>query len=585
MAGVPIMGFGSETDEERRRREMGEQNLAANDASNAAYEAQVATAPPPPEPVLLAQAEPPKSARDAMGIPSLPPGAVVPLPGSSEPAPRSAGVKKPGTDTPIAPLPSNIQGGPSITQRGPGGTTVNLPLAAGADLEQSTSRGSTSRSQREVSKAEREAEKDQDSVRFEQVNNAEQKKQVLINQAKDDQIQQDALQAVAAAKEKDTNDRLNQYEAEVAKRQAIADATETEYKQRLVDWEQRDPKKAFWAKKDTGEKLTAGLSMLLGIVGGLKDGSNVGAERILKAIDADTARAKDVLGAKEKMVASTKGDVQTAKDDIKRHKDLIDLRSAVAKDRVVAEAEARAARLGIPKAEIVGNEGILAIKESAAADRLKLEQSRAATVQQEQGWSRATTNTGGGPAGQDKPLAKWSGAEKEAEGYAQRMASASGEMDKYKYSPADVQSLQNAALQEAVVPKGANAVLNRVIGQVFQRLSPEGKKRWLAEQEFARANLRRESGAAISIAETLSEIEQVGERPGDTGDTLAQKRQQRLMKLRATGISSGRPQYWEGVTKEQAAAPATVAPKEGDISKTPSGIPVIFRGGKWQAAN
>jgi hypothetical protein len=489
--------------------------------------------------------------------------AAAPKPGQAPPVP---GVGSPAQPTPVTPpaIPgSGTAAAPLITQRGPGGTSVQLPLTGGTELEQSTSRGSTTRSSRTVSKEERQAQADQEAVAREQVKNAEEKKKVLIDAAREEQTSKDALQAVAAAKQQDADQRLQAYEAEIKRRQSIADQTETEYKAQLQDFQQTDPRKRFWAKQDTGEKLTAGLSMLLGIVGGLKDGTNVGAERILKAIDADTARAREVLEAKERMVDRTRGDVTTAKNDIARHKDLIDLRSAVAKERVLAEADARAAKLGIPKAAIEGNEGILKIRESAAADRLKLEQSRATQVQNEQSWSRVSTNAGGGPAGQDKPLAKWSGAEKEAEGFAQRMHSAAQQMDQFKYNPRDLALIRREAGFEGSLGPKANAVRQFITGRLFEQLSPEGKKRWVAEQEFARANLRRESGAAISIGETLAETESVGERPGDTPETLGMKKQQRALKVRATGIASGRPTYWDGITRETATQAAVGAPPAG----------------------
>lgn len=397
---IPLPGM-SETDEERRRREEGEASLRATEESARLYAAQQASMPPEP-PMVAPPAPPPPPDTNALAIPKL--DKPIPMPGSSQRAP-DVHLNRPTGGGPVrAAAPPPAQGGPTITQRGPGGTSIEMPLGS-SDIDQSTSRGSKSTSKRGVSKAEREAEADLTGVRFDQVNNAEQQKQNLIDAAKADQVKQDALQVVAAAKEKDTNDRLAGYEAEIKRREAIANQTEAEYKAQLQDFQQTDPKKRFWAKQDTTEKVTAGLSMLLGIVGGLNDGSNVGAERILKAIDADTARAKDVLEAKERMVERTRGDVTTAKDDISRHKSLIDLRSAVAKERVVAEAEQRAARLGIPKAEVEGNAGMLLIRESAANDRLKLEKDRAAQVNYEQSWSRVTTNANGGLGPNGKPLA------------------------------------------------------------------------------------------------------------------------------------------------------------------------------------
>lgn len=492
--------------------------------------------------------------------------AAEPPPGpNAAPAPRAPGAPP----TPAA-IPNT---GATITQRGPGGTSVSLPLTGGSELDQRTSRGSRTETRREVTAAERAAQAQGEQVTREQVQNAEEKKNLLMEVAREEQANKDALAHVAATKEKDATDRMAAYEAEIARRQGIADQTETEYKAQLQDFQQTDPKKRFWSKQDTPAKLQAGLSMLLGVFGGLKDGSNVGAERIIKEIDADTQRTRDALEAKERMLDRARGDVRTAKDDIHRQKELIDLRSAVAKERVLAEADALGAKYGISKAEIEGNEGILKIRESAAADRLKLEQSRAATVQKEQSWSNVTTNAGGGPAGADKPLAKWSQGEKEAEGFASRMMKAHEDMGRFQYNARDVQMIKDAAWRESTLPKWMQATNDYVRGTFFQKLSPEGKKRFLAEQEFARSNLRKESGAQISMAETLSEIEGIGERPGDNADTRAMKNQQRLLKVRGTGIASGRPSYWDGVIREQATRQA------------PSANPQIEEAKAWLLAN
>ena len=548
--GTGGVGAPGETEEQRRRREAIEANAAAIDASDAAYQAQGPyQRPEPAVPAPIIDDTP-----DPMAVPKAPVGTVVPIldegPGLN--------LKRPGTDAPVRPKaapPPAAAPDPAVVTTRAGNVSVQTPLSPGADLSQTTSRGSKSVNQREVTKEEKAHQAEIATLEAKALERAE-----MIE--KERTARANAIAAVEATKAAELALELKNHEIVVNRRIAVADQADKETKAAYAQ-AHRNPKERFWADKTTGEKVTAGISLLLGIVGGLTDGSNVGAERIEAALKADEARHRQIVDDKEKILERSRGDVTATLAQLRSKKELIDWKYGSIRESIIADADARARRLGISEEDLLKNPGRQAVLDAAAARKQKYLESIAPTVQREQAWSKMSTSAdGGGPGGGvDKPPQKWNGEEKKAEGFAQRMAAAHGDMSKFQYSPSDVRAIQTAVLQEQIAPKGLNAGINFIRGDVFKRLSPEGKKRFLAEQEFARANLRRESGAAIGLQEQQSEIEQVGERPGETPETRAMKQQQRLLKVRAVGISSGRPSYWEQQTGQMAQATAPQAPQ------------------------
>lgn len=545
---------GAEDEDERKRREQGLINAQANEAADAAFAAQQAAAPPPVEPAPPPVPVPVDELAEARKLVASAGGAV-PLPAGGAPVPL---IKKPTAKGEKAPEPGAAPVA-TVTSRA-GGTTLETPLAPGGDIEQKTVRNAQTRSRVELAPGEKESQRDLQYTNEQMKDSAREMRDQAVAQAEAESQAADALRDLQAIRAGDVARHSEAAENEIARRQGIAGQAEEDWKRALSESE--TAKKTFWSRQDTDTKVRAGISLLLGIVGGLTDGSNVGAERIRQAIKDDSAdfaqRAKNKLDILER----SKGNVEDAKKDLRWKLELVDLRTAAALDSTAAMAVARAKKLGIKDAEIQGNQKILQLQQEAQDLRQKWLEGQRTKVESEFAQSRVVTDAGPGAAAGDKPMQKWSQGEKEADGYAQRMARASGDMDRYKYNPGDMQVIQNAKLQEQLLgTKGVGpAVIGRVLGSTFQRLSPEGKKRFLAEQDFARAVLRKESGAAIGIAEQEAEIEGIGERPGDNPDTLAQKRAQRVGRIQAVGTSSGRPGYWSQQAQHmgpQGSAPTT----------------------------
>lgn len=112
-----------------------------------------------------------------------------------------------------------------------------------------------------------------------------------------------------------------------------------------------------------------------------------------------------------------------------------------------------------------------------------------------------------------------------------------------------------------------------------------------AQRDFINAVLRRESGAVISADEFANARQQYFPQPGDTAETLAQKRANRIEAIRGIGASAGRgykptllldPQ---GNVVERGAAPQERPPQqfnEGATATNPqTGQKIMFRGGQW----
>lgn len=569
MPGYSVPGVvppSTEDEDERRRREQGELNRSANEAANAAYAAQQASAQPEPPPAAPAPVDELAAAREMVAAA----GGALPLPGNLPiqqlPPKTGKGEKAPeSTAAPVA----------TVTTRA-GNMAVQTPLAPGGDIEQKTVRSGQTRSKVELAKGELEQQRKIEATNAAIEENAQKARDQAVAAAEADADAAEKVRDIQATKAGDIERRTADVENEVARRTAEATKAEDDWKRALVDSE--NAKRTFWARQDTDTKVRAGISLLLGIVGGLTDGSNVGAERIHKAIEDDSAAFRKRAENRLAILERSKGNVEEAKRNLKWQLELVDLRTAAALDSAASQAVARAKRLGIQDAEIAGNQKILDLRNEAQTLKQKWLEGQRTKVESEYSQSRVVTDAGPGGGAGDKPLAKWSQGEKDADGFAQRMHRASQDMDRYRYTPSDISAIQNAMLMEQTLPKGAMAVKNRFLGTVFERLSPEGKKRFLAEQDFARAVLRKESGAAIGIQEQQAEIEGLGERPGDTPDTLAQKRQQRLGRVQAVGTSSGRPGYWSQQVAAQPGGPAGPPATSGQTRVQSADVARLQRG-------
>lgn len=123
-----------------------------------------------------------------------------------------------------------------------------------------------------------------------------------------------------------------------------------------------------------------------------------------------------------------------------------------------------------------------------------------------------------------------------------------------------------------------------VVGPLLQRgaQSDVQQQYQQAAQDWIRAKLRKESGAAIGKDEMEQEYRTYFPQIGDSAAVLAQKEQARAVATNAMKRSAGRayePYVAPATTPPAANRPA--AAQEGATSTSASGRPIVFRNGQW----
>lgn len=197
---------------------------------------------------------------------------------------------------------------------------------------------------------------------------------------------------VVAERQKANVEALKKYDDDVAWAKTQADAESARHKQMLQDFD--NPRNGFWARSTTPQKIQGGVALLLGIFGGAKDGSNVGAERIAQAIAEDRADRRQRIMDQLEIVSRSRADVRDTVASLSTRLHMVDLSTADALDAAAAQAEAKAKRLGIADADIAGNQGLLKLRDQALKIREAWAKDVAPTVKDD--WRTKKSGGGGG---------------------------------------------------------------------------------------------------------------------------------------------------------------------------------------------
>lgn len=156
--------------------------------------------------------------------------------------------------------------------------------------------------------------------------------------------------------------------------------------------------------------------------------------------------------------------------------------------------------------------------------------------------------------------------EKNASGFYQRMAHANQEMDRITsagYDPANVRDFYTAG----------EGVLNYAA-------SKEGQQYRQAQENWVRANLRKESGAAIGASEMEQERKNYFPVPGDSPEVIEQKRRNRQVTQQAMLQSAGRAATNQGQQGPVQDRPqASTNPQRARNPQT--GQVIELRNGQW----
>jgi hypothetical protein len=436
--------------------------------------------------------------------------------------PRGRVMPSPGAQTPT--LTSHV-----------GNTSVVQPINSGENLVQKTSGGTTVTRSR-AGAEERGVERQIEEIDKAKEENARQAVEAGQRRAIEEAAAADQQAQIQADKAARITAAIDVGEQEIARREAIANDAEQTWKKAALD--STESRNTFWARQDTPYKLRAGVSLLLGLVGGLTDGSNVGAQRIHAAIEADAARFKDKLDMQEKILERSKGDVTAARQKILEQKQLIDIRSAAALDSVAAQAEARARRLGIDEAQIKGNAGILSLREAATEKKQKWLEGQRDKVMIESART-VSTGAGNGSGGIGKPpteaqsrnaflgksmldeldaLGNGSALTSEVLARVQRQGNTVEAAEKTADKGIGGSLAVGAARKLGLIPKTKYEGLNAAQQQAANRIDN-------AVEKYARLL----TGAGMPIEEQRRMMLQNAPQPGDTPEVVAEK----LARLRA----------------------------------------------------
>lgn len=125
-----------------------------------------------------------------------------------------------------------------------------------------------------------------------------------------------------------------------------------------------------------------------------------------------------------------------------------------------------------------------------------------------------------------------------------------------------------------------------IVGPLLQRgaQSDVQQQYQQAAQDWIRAKLRKESGAAIGKEEMEQEYRTYFPQVGDSAAVLAQKEQARAVATDAMRRSAGKAYQPYVAPAPPANAPAASRPaaaQEGATSTSASGRPIVFRNGQW----
>lgn len=429
--------------------------------------------------------------------------------------------------------------------------------------------------------------------------------------------QQGAQNVEAAQLQADTADRqAKQAEAtEQVKRRAVERGVQY-VEQAMTNWRtkvdayEKAPIESYWADKTTGDKVIAGIALAFGALGaGLtgfagKSTGNLAAEQLNRNIDAHFARERQRIERLKDSVAMARTGILDARQAKNELLDDTDATELAAWKAVEARGVASMKAQGVPTAEIAAHKGILdaQLKQQAihdakqrqteqdaiAAEKHRAEMARmAAQTRLDDARAAALLRKGtgkpGAKGGKAGPWTPGSGKanpefrsevtgkpatdmERDADAYASRMSEQLG-IIKSLPTPGNLDREQfRKFVAEQVQAEASPGIdlLSKRLGlrkTLEQRLSPEGRAYFQALTEFTAANLRKESGAAISAKEYQDAFQRFGAQLGDSAADNKRKISAAEGAAMDAGQRSFRPTYHKGKIKGETPAAAAAAPE------------------------
>lgn len=326
--------------------------------------------------------------------------------------------------------------------------------------------------------------------------------------------------------ERDKQDRINQTAADDFKQKSSAYDAESD---KLKQMKPRD----FWANKGTGDKVLAVLSVTLG---GLGDIFQARSGRTTNYTQTTIGQLENAIERDAQMQTQARSMQRDIVDRSGRDRDAskVDLTAArlnrerVGFELVKAQSEQILAAKGVPPEDISTHPLVVGVQAKALDRKMQLDeflQKQALTrAQINETNAAAAARRAGAMGGAGTP----SDAERKAAGYAERMTN---QLQVIKALPPlaekDREIIRVDASREEFLnknPKMKQALIETgEYKNVNEKLSPAGRRYYQALREFTAANLRKESGGAITWGEIEDSMQRYMPLAGDSKEDGAAK--------------------------------------------------------------
>ncbi len=329
----------------------------------------------------------------------------------------------------------------------------------------------------------------------------------------------------------------------------------------------------FWDDKSTGKKASILLGLALGGLGaaisGQGDRPSLAKQALDKEVDRfDKNERQKIELQRQKWVDSG---VPLAQAEKQRDAALVDLehKKAGLLGAMRAEAEAKLAENGGATAKVETDLTVQKLRKDEEIQKAKAASAATGYVEQdlarEVGKRAQVTSThtlvdpelakGGAARGGAGYVSEVTGKpasndERQADSFAERMANQlAATKNLPPLSAKGRQAIRNYLVEqkraEASPTVNYLATLGGLRTTLESRLSDTDRAHWQALNEFTSANLRRESGAAISAGEMSAAFDRFAPVTGDKGQDAARKRKAQEDVAMGAARSSYRPSHWE----------------------------------------
>lgn len=296
----------------------------------------------------------------------------------------------------------------------------------------------------------------------------------------------------------------------------------------------------YWENKSTGDKVLAGIAIMLGGIGGQMQGdkSNRALDIINKAIEVDLDTQKNNIANQLNLAEMSEKGIAAAKAQQDYLVNNVNLVKEAAYGNIAEKYAAAAAKRGVSEQGLVSDISYQALLKKQNEAKMEYEKGLRRTI--DSSTQRQVTESLD-PMASEKPTE----GQGKARGYASRMVGAVKNYDKIGgISPTGADAIRKHMIESYIESKDATGALKWVLKPgakpLPSGLSENDRLAWGALEDFSRANLRKESGAVIGRDEFMDELNQIMPSAGDTPKTIQAKRKLMSQKLAATAQEVGR---------------------------------------------